>query len=117
MGIFKKRLLWGFGMTIQDIRTIDKELIIKEILVDFFKKEETEQFMIDFMDHLQQDFMRVTDDFAKFVERRYDLINSVPEFDFMDALQGLLNGFYSLKESYLKQHYEMLMSSSKEAKK
>lgn len=104
-------------MTIQDIRKVDKDLIIKQILEDFFKKEETEQFMIDFLDKLQQDSMRVTDDFAKFVQRRYDLINSVPEFDFMDALQGLLNGFYSLKESYLKQHYEMLMNSCKEAKK
>lgn len=103
-------------MTIQDIRTVDKDVIIHDILSDFFKKESSEQYMINFMDQLQEDFKRFTDDFAKFIEKRYDLLNKVPEFDFLEALPGLLNGFYSLKESYLKQHYEMLIRLSKDAK-
>lgn len=103
-------------MSIQDIRVIDKEGILKEILEDFFKTEEIDHLMVAFLDKLQEDFMKITDSFAKFVERRYDILNCAPEFDFMDALSRMLDGYYSLKSSYLKDHYEMLMKSAKEGK-
>ena len=87
-----------------------KEEIIRDILTDFFKEEERNVFVNRFAESLQNDFKQVLDDFAKFIERRYDILRKPPEFKILEALPGFLNGLYGYKESYLKQHYNMLIN-------